>query len=166
MDVAPGASGDVRDGGALLDIPSQAAVLLELDPSRINVRARSFAAGSAKAKTRKAQEIDLRLTRKEMRFFGFVPRAKGHRLPCCSSRGTRSVLRARPVSGGPVLLPPGTSAVPGNEQPQGRDFALVGQNRQATQVTPPGGQGGDFGAEIIQNPPPDLDHGLTQTHLA
>ena len=47
MDVAPGASGDVRDGGALLDIPSQAAVHLELDPSRINVRARSFAAGSA-----------------------------------------------------------------------------------------------------------------------
>ena len=52
-----------------------------------------------------------------------------------------------------VLLPPGTSAVPGNEQPQGRDFALVGQNRQAIQVTPPGGQGGGFGAEIIQNPP-------------
>ena len=47
MDVAPGASGDVRGGGALLDIPSQAAIHLELDPSRINVRARSFAAGSA-----------------------------------------------------------------------------------------------------------------------
>ena len=47
MDVEPGASGDVRGGGALLDIPSQAAVHLELDPSRINVRARSFAAGSA-----------------------------------------------------------------------------------------------------------------------
>ena len=47
MDVAPGASGDVRDGGALLDIPSQAAVHLELDPSRMDVRVRSFAAGSA-----------------------------------------------------------------------------------------------------------------------
>ena len=47
MDVAPGASGDVRGGGALLDIPSQAAIHLELDPSRINVRVRSFAAGSA-----------------------------------------------------------------------------------------------------------------------
>ena len=42
MDVAPGASGHVRGGGALLDIPSQAAIHLELEPSRINMRARSF----------------------------------------------------------------------------------------------------------------------------
>ena len=86
MDAAPGASGHVRGGGALLDIPSQAAIHLELEPSRINMRARSFRPAVLEAQTRKAQEIGLRLTRKEMRFFGFVPRAEGHRLPCCSSR--------------------------------------------------------------------------------
>ena len=54
MDVEPGASGDVRGGGALLDIPSQAAVHLELDPSRMDVRVRSFAAGVQEAKTKNA----------------------------------------------------------------------------------------------------------------
>ena len=63
MDVAPGASGDVRDGGALLDIPSQAAVHLELDPSRMDVRVRSFAAGSAGGQDQECSAEALRLVR-------------------------------------------------------------------------------------------------------
>ena len=54
MDAAPGASGHVRGGGALLDIPSQAAIHLELDPSRINMRARSFRPAVLEAQTKKS----------------------------------------------------------------------------------------------------------------
>ena len=64
----------------------------------------------------------------------------------------------------PVLLPPGTSAVPGNEQPWGRGFVLGGQNRQTIRVTPPGDQAANLAAEITENPPPDLDHRLPPTH--
>ena len=53
----------------------------------------------------------------------------------------------------PVLLPPGTSAVPGNEQPWGRGFVLGGQNRQTIRVTPPGDQAANLAAEITETPP-------------
>ena len=82
MDVAPGASGDVRGGGALLDIPSQAVIHLELDPSRINVRVRSFAAGSAGGQDPRMLLSQQKLGKPQKRRGKKGGRRERHRLPC------------------------------------------------------------------------------------